>query len=145
LSTDCEACPEEFVGRIFASEDSDFIQSTRCKQLKQYFLRERKFVALLWVRQTSLRLRQILREHTALARHSKNLDFQTELGIFLRYFYLRGLCGLLFVAISLAGPMRVRGMALRADALLQRFVEIRETLDSGPAAPVGRPTGSISA
>jgi hypothetical protein len=131
LNPDNEGCPQEFVSRIFSSDDSDFIRGTQSESLKEFFLRERKGVALLWVRETSIRLRQILREHTTAARQSENLNFQTELGIFLRYVELRGLCVFLFVGIALAGPMWVRKLALRANVLCLGFNTIRESLQAG--------------
>jgi hypothetical protein len=122
------ACGPEFVSRIFSREDSGFIESIQAPHLKRFFRRERKFVALLWIRQNSLRIRDILHEHTALTRHSQDLHFLTELGIFARYVQLRILCGFLFVAITLAGPVWVRSSGLRADALFQNFAKIRESL-----------------
>jgi hypothetical protein len=135
LGGENEPCPQEFVERIFSNDDAEFIQSMQSNQLKSFFLRERKSVALLWVRQNSQRIGGILREHTAAARHSDNLHFVTELAIFLRYLYLRALCGLLFAAIALAGPNWVGGLALRADALFQRFAGIRASLKTASEAP----------
>jgi hypothetical protein len=135
LGGEAEPCPQEFVARIFSNDDAEFIQSMQSNQLKSFFLRERKSVALLWVRQNSRRVCGILREHTAVARHSENLHFVTELAIFLRYLQLRALCGLLFAAIVLAGPNWVRGLALRSDALFQRFAGIRASLKTASEAP----------
>jgi hypothetical protein len=135
LAGEACSCPQEFVSRIFSVEDAAFLESMQSKALRRFFLHERKAVALLWVRQTSLRIRQILRDHTAVARHSENLHFLTEIGIFFRYLQLRLLCGFLFVSIALAGPIWVRGLALRADALFQRFARIRESLAAAAESP----------
>ena len=143
LASPAESCPTEFVARIFSREDFHFTLATHSKPLQDFFQRERKAVALLWVRQTSGCIRQILREHTALARHSENLHFQTEVEIILRYLQLRALCGFLFVAIALAGPIWVRGLALRAEGLLQRFEQARESVRSVSGVGQLRGSGSI--
>ena len=138
-----ETCRQEFVSRIFSSDDWNYIDATESRFLRQLFHRERKAVALLWVRQTSAGIRQILREHTLHVRHSENLKFQTELAIFLQYARLRVLCGLLFVAIALAGPIWVRGLALRADLLFQRFTKVRDSLQAASETRQFRHVDSI--
>jgi hypothetical protein len=143
LTGSSESCRQEFVSRIFSSDDWNFIDVTESKFLRRLFHRERKAVALLWVRQTSAGIRQILREHTLHVRHSENLKFQTELAIFLRYTQLRALCGLLFVAIALAGPIWVRGLALRADLLFQRFAKVRDSLHAASETQQLRHVDSI--
>jgi hypothetical protein len=142
LTSEAESCPQEFVARIFSREDASFVDSTCAATVRALFLRERKGVALLWIRQTSLRIRNILREHTMQVRHSENLHFQSELGIFARYLQLRALCGLMFAAVALTGPIHVRKLALRMDTLFQRFVRIRESLAAPAPAPQLRGAGS---
>jgi hypothetical protein len=41
------------------------------------------------------------------------------------------ICAVLFLLIGLAGPHRLRGMALRADKLTQRIGEVLRELESG--------------
>jgi hypothetical protein len=124
-------CPAEFVTRIFAKKDLEFVSALGSPQLEKFFRQERKAVALFWVQQTSVQIRGIMREHLRASRGSRDLELGTEAGILLRYGGLQFLCGILFVSIELAGTQGLQGLAARADAWAQR---IREAQLGFPAA-----------
>jgi hypothetical protein len=121
-----DACPAEFVARIFSSDDWEFVSGTRSRQLQGLFRRERKLVALVWVDQTSKSIRRIMREHTEATRQSHDLHFATETKLALQYAELMLICGMLFLAIQAAGPQRVRGLALYAGTLSQRLAQAQQ-------------------
>lgn len=116
-----DPCPEETFPKIFSLEDREFIASLRCAFLEKFFLAERKALALLWVQQTSRGIQRVMREHTELTRRSADLEFTTEMKIFLRYAELRMVCGFLCLSIELAGPFWVRGLAVYASNVSQRI------------------------
>jgi hypothetical protein len=116
-------CPPEFVPKIFSRGDWEFVSAAKSPRLEKLFRRERKAVALLWVRQTSRAVRLIMREHAAAARQSEDLEFATEAQLFLQYVQLMFVCGILFAVIQCTGPLWLRGLALRADALSQRIAQ----------------------
>jgi hypothetical protein len=118
-----DTCPAEFVGRIFSSDDWEFVSDTRSRQLQELFRRERKLVALAWVHQTSIAIRRIMREHTEATRQSHDLRFATETKLVLLYAELMLICGMLFLAIQAASPQRVRGLAVYAGALSGRLAQ----------------------
>jgi hypothetical protein len=118
-----EPCPPEFVTRIFALDDWEFVRGTKSVELQKLFRRERKVVALVWVQQTSMAIRRIMREHTEIARQSGDLNFATETKLVLLYGELMLICGTLFLAIQSAGPERVGGLALYANTLSQRLAQ----------------------
>jgi hypothetical protein len=120
-------CPPECSSRIFSPDDSKFVSSANSSQLKKLFRNERKDVALLWVRQTSAAIQWVMREHARVARASEDLEFSTELKLFLLYVELMLICGLLFVAIRLAGPLWLRRLALYADAHSQRLAQVQKS------------------
>jgi hypothetical protein len=138
-----EACPPEVVSRIFSGQDWDFVAATHAEPLKKFFQWERKSVALLWVQETSTGIKEIIREHSALARRSENLEFTTELQIFFQYARLRMICVLLFALIALGGPHWVRGLALHANSLLARFGRAQEALRAATEAHDLRRMGSV--
>jgi hypothetical protein len=138
-----EPCPAEAVSRIFSGQDWEFVSATQSEALKRYFRWERKSVALLWVQEVSAGMREIIRDHAALARRSENLDFTTELEIFLQYAQLRAICGLLFALILLGGPHWVRGLALHANGLMVRFGRAQEALRAATGAQAPRSLGSV--
>jgi hypothetical protein len=122
--------PPEFVARIFSSEDWEFVAGANSPWLKTLFRRERKLVALAWVQQTSASIRHIMREHTEAARASRDLHFATETKLVLLYAELMFLCGTLSLALQTAGPQRVRGLAIYADTLSQRWAQTQRDLET---------------
>lgn len=121
-----EPCPREFAERIFARSDWEFVSKLKSRGIENFFQRERKSVALLWVQQTASRIRRVMREHGKAVRSSRDLEFATEVKLFWRYSELMLVCGVLFISIYLAGPMRLRGLAIYAQALSQRIAEAQE-------------------
>jgi hypothetical protein len=124
--TELDLCPPEYVAKIFSRDDWEFISSAKSPQLEKLFRRERKLVALVWVHQTSTAIRRIMREHTTATRQSRDLHFATETKIVLLYAELMLLCGMLFLAIQSAGPLRLRGLAVYADGLSQRLAQTQQ-------------------
>ena len=96
--------------------------------------RERHAVALLWVQQTSAAVRRIMRRHLEASRTSQDLEFAVEVRVFLQYAQLRVICGGLFLLVGLAGPQRLRGMALYAHRLTQRIGGVLREFESGARA-----------
>lgn len=125
--TDIPLCPPEFISRVFSPEDANFVSGTRSNQLVKLFRRERKAVALVWVRQVSASIQRIISDHTRMARASEGLEFFTELKLFLTYAELMLFCGVLFVAIQSAGPGWLGRMALYVDAHSQRLASAHQS------------------
>ena len=129
-NADNGVCSPEFVSRIFAREDQEFISRLDSPYVERLFRRERTAVALLWVQQTSAAIRRIMLQHLETSRRSKDLHVATEAKIFAQYAQLRFLCGILFVSIELMGPQKLRGMALYAQELTQQLGHAQLELDS---------------
>jgi hypothetical protein len=123
-----EACPPEFVSKIFSDEDQQFVSGMHSPQLEKLFRRERNGVAMVWVRQTSALIRKIMRQHLQASRRSQDLQFSTEARLFLQYAQVRFLCAFLFVSIELLGPQKLRGAALYVHELAQRIGRAQEAL-----------------
>jgi hypothetical protein len=121
-----DPCPPEFVTRIFAPDDWEFVRGTNSLELQKLFRRERKVVALAWVHQTSSAIRRVMREHTEITRQSHDLNFATETKLVLLYGQLMLICGMLFLAIQSAGPERVGALAVYADTLAQRLAQAQQ-------------------
>lgn len=121
-----EACPVETVSKIFSREDQEFVSGLQCASIEKLFRAERKSLALLWVQQTTRRIRGIMREHTELTRRAPDLEFRTEIKVLFRYAELRMVCGFLFLSIELAGPFWMRGLAMYANNMSQRIGQSHE-------------------
>jgi hypothetical protein len=129
-----EACPPEIVSRIFSGEDLAFVWRLDVPELKRLFRRERNAVALCWVWRTSEAVRRIMRRHLEASRMSEDLEFAVEVRIFLQYAQLQVICGVLFLLIGLAGPQRLRGMALYTERLTQSIGDVVREFETGTRA-----------
>jgi hypothetical protein len=119
--SDQDPCPLEFVSKIFSSDDSSFVSRLDSAYLQKLFQRERRAVALCWVQQTAATARGIVRGHLEASRRQKDLVVLTEMGILLRYLQIQSLCFVMSLSIRLAGPQRVRALALYADGIALRL------------------------
>lgn len=126
-----ETCPPEFVSQIFSSGDLAYVERLDSRKLERQFHHERNGVALLWVRQTSAAVQRIMRRHVEASRRSRDIDFLTEVRIFLQYAQLRAACALMFVGVGLVGAQEVRGVALYVDQLTQRIGQVANEFDAG--------------
>jgi hypothetical protein len=124
-----EVCPAEFVHHIFSPVDWRYVRAMKSKEMEKLFRKERRSVALVWVRQTSSTIRRIMREHAAAARQSTNLEPATELKIFLQFAALLATCGAIRLGIDLAGPMRIGGLARYAHNLAQGIAEAEQAFE----------------
>jgi hypothetical protein len=122
-----QPCPEVFVSRVFSRGDWEFVRGLKAGGIERLFERERKKVALVWVRQISVTIRKVMREHAGAARQTKNLEFSTEIKILAQFLILMAVCGILSVAIQTAGPLSLAGLARFAQGLSQRVAKIQES------------------
>ena len=132
-----EPCPEEFVTRVFSPADWEFVRGLKARGIERLFERERKRVALVWVRQTAALIRKVISEHARAARQSKNLEFSTEISIFAQFLMLMIVCGILSTAVQLAGPLWLGGLAHFAQRLTQRVTKLQESFQAGVPAQTG--------
>ncbi len=121
LSGEMEVCPPELVARVFSREDWQLISQTHSPYLERLFLRERKRVALLWVRQTSRGIQQVMRNHTEAAKQAADIRFRTELSLFLMYIALLLMCGTLSLLITTVGPPRLERIASSVHGLSRQI------------------------
>ena len=124
---DFPACPAEFVASVFSDRDARYVQAIASPQLTRLFHRERKRVALAWVRQTSAAIQRTMRDHKLVSRMSHDLDAATEFKLLLLYSELMFLCGVLFVATSAVGPLGLLRLAHYAQSHSQRLVYVHQS------------------
>ena len=127
--------PSEVLPHVFSSCDWDFVRSVDSAFVRKLFRRERKGVALKWVAETSATLNIIMREHALAARHSRNLNPLTELSLLARYVTLLLLCGLLSIAVRIAGPERLAGLARLTQTGFERLAQSQHVLQTTAQTP----------
>jgi hypothetical protein len=132
-----EPCPVEFVYRVFSRGDWEYVRALKAGSIERLFEKERKKVALVWVRQTSATIGTVIRKHAEAARQSKNLEILTEINILAQFLTLKVVCGILSVAIQTAGPVRLSGLAHFAQRLSQQVTKLQESFQAGLLAKAG--------
>jgi hypothetical protein len=97
--------PPELVGRIFAKDDLEYVISATPKRVQEMFFRERKRVALSWVRR---------------------LSFRSEMGLALDFVALLLACRALQIFLYLRGPYAAPRMIGMTMSTASRVCEISE-------------------
>ena len=99
-----ELLPAGLVGRIFARDDLDFVDSEGSTEVRALFLRERQKVALLWVGRVRDEIRLLRTLHLGSARFYARLDFKKEVTLMLDFGLLLISCKALEFAVVMGGP-----------------------------------------
>jgi hypothetical protein len=121
-------CTGELVAALFSPQDLEFVSQFNSGPLKELFLKERKAVALAWVRSTASAVHQIMQEHARISRSSQDLEIGTETGIYARYVALQAACAFLLLSIGLAGPVHLRHLSLYVYRLSERLGDAHSAL-----------------
>lgn len=109
--------PPDMIGRIFAREDLDYVNSCGSREVGEMFLRERRRIARSWVSMVEKQIVSLLRFHRLAARQQSNLSFGTEAGLAFDFVALLMACQALQVIVYLRGPFaapRVVGATVAA-------------------------------
>jgi hypothetical protein len=114
---DVEPPPRMLGERIFADCDWQFVCGIGNAGIQEEFLRNRKSLALSWVRQTRFATSKIMDRHRQAARASLTLRPLTEFGLALHYFSFLTTCGILTALIYLRGPFAAKSVVASAFAL----------------------------
>jgi hypothetical protein len=136
-----EGCPEEFVQRIFSRTDWDFVRSLKARNIERSYVRERKIVALVWVRQTLKLIGTVMRGHAEAARQSKNLEISMEFRILAQYLILMVVCWMLFMTIQIGGPLWVGRLAAYAQDLSLKIERLHESSQANAFVQTARQDG----
>jgi hypothetical protein len=106
-----ELLPDWFVDRLFSKEDLDFVHAQASSHIPVLFHRERRMVALSWLKQTQEHVARLMDFHLRMARQRPDLKPIVELKLTFEYAQFQLLCKLLAGLIRMVGPMRVRSVA----------------------------------
>jgi hypothetical protein len=112
------------VDRIFSDSDLQYVFSLESPALVQLFLRERRRLALLWVREVRSQILQLVRFHRSQSGFYTNLSFTEELSLTRTFWSLLLVCRSLQFLIYLRGPFVARAIAGRAVSSAGRFCDL---------------------
>lgn len=126
--------PSELLPNVFSTRDWQFVRSLETASVRRLFRRERKAVAQTWVAETSAALNIVMREHVLAARHSSNLNPLTEITLLAGYLFLLFLCGLLSIAIRVAGPLWLGSVAQLTQKTFDQIARSHRLLQPAQAS-----------
>lgn len=118
--------PSELVGRIFATRDSEYIRAETPSRIQEMFQRERKRIALSWVRQVRGQILSLRRFHLGAARSYAQLSLRTEMGLAVDFAALLFACRILQVMLYVRGPYAVPGMVEATASAATRLCVVSE-------------------
>ena len=116
--------PARVAEKIFEPADFEFVQESRSIEALNLFQRERRKLALLWLKHIRHLAERVIQNHAQKVRVSRRLDPAAEFQIAIRYYCLLGICGLVWFLLHLLGPVRIRYLAHYAATLSSRLLGI---------------------
>jgi hypothetical protein len=110
--------------RCLAREDEEFVAELRSPRLLSLLQRERRRLALGWLRQTRREASRLYRLHVRCVRHAADLQPGSEMKLLSALGLFLFICGMMMGMVWLSGPLRTRTLlqAVSAQAdLLSRL------------------------
>ncbi len=133
-----ELPPRTLVERIFAPQDWEFVSRQAPPQIQRMFLKERRAIALLWLRQTRRQAACLVDFHLRVIRRNVNLRPAVEIRLAFQYVLFLLESEVLGVLIWLVGPFHSRRMVDYAAGVAQQLGYISgRVLNSMNAARIG--------
>ncbi len=96
------------VERIFSSDDIEFISRSSTPKVQRLFLKERKALAMLWLRKTQKQVAQFMDLHLRLAGYTQEPSPRFELKLAGKYVAFIVVSYLLLLLLWLRGPFKAR-------------------------------------
>ena len=116
-----EPFPQELVGRIFGTEDWNYVSVHESERIQRLFREERKKLAILWLRGTRDQARALMRFHKVHAAKSTGLEPVSEVKLAFDYFLFQLSCEFLAGLIWLYGPTHARRLVGFASGFSDRL------------------------
>lgn len=137
-----EVPPENFAKRLFECDDCVFVASLKSQQLTRVFSKQRKALALSWIRAMRCSTADLIEQHLAAARTSAELEPLSELKLTAEYLAFEMLCGCVALFIRLRGPVGLTRWAGHIGALAERLSQVRSVFFSTRSPDKGTATSS---
>lgn len=128
-------CPQ-LVHQIFSPEDSRFIATLHSRHLSRIYKRERRAVALVWIREVSCDAGRIMREHRLASRRAEQLRPSVESLLILHYLDLQVTCGCLLFLVWAFGPHPFASLAEHAGRTLRFLTLLLASVQAGLRLPI---------
>jgi hypothetical protein len=116
--------PPEVVARIFARDDLEYIESTTPGHIQEYFFKERRQIALMWINQVRSEIVSLRRFYLGRSRMYAQLSARTEIGTALNFAAVLSACRVLHVLLYMRGSLAAPRMVGATIAKAARVCEI---------------------
>ena len=123
-----EPFPQELVGRIFGTEDWNYVSVHESERIQRLFREERKKLAISWLRGTRDQAKALMRFHKVHAAKSAELEPVSEIRLAFDYFLFRLSCGFLAGLIWLHGPSDAKRLVGFASGFSDRLRSLASAL-----------------
>jgi hypothetical protein len=94
------------IQRVFSAEDAAFISHSGSLKLQNLFLKERKALAMHWLRKTQKQVAHLMGLHLRLAGYARESNPTFELKLAVKYVLFLFLSNLVLLLLWLRGPFR---------------------------------------
>ena len=130
------------ITRIFSAEDLKFISCSSPRDVQRFFQKERRRLAIRWLRRTQNQIAHIVNLHLKLAGYTYALSPRAEVSLTARYFIFVISSYVVLMFLWLFGPFKsgnviscmTRSVASFCDVLAIRLDEINRTRLSFPVS-----------
>lgn len=112
------------IERIFSIEDMDFISRSGSPRVQRLFLRERKALAIQWLRKTQRQVAQLMDIHLRLAAYSDAPSSRLEIKLAAKYFAFQAASYLLLLLLWLRGPFKARRVVAYTSGIAGYFCTV---------------------
>jgi hypothetical protein len=99
-------CETIAIKRIFSSEDKEFISRSGAEDVQRLFLRERKKLAIQWLRMIQRKLAHLMDLHLRLASYTYDPRPKLELKLSAKYLNLIAVSHIVLLLVRLRGPFK---------------------------------------
>ena len=124
--------PAELIERILDPRDLDFVDKESTGETVRLFERERRALALVWLRQTRRQVGELMSRHVAAVRQNRNLRPGLEIQLALHYAtFLLGY-RLTLALFYIQGPFQVRAFVNYVTSISTQLYGISEQLLGTP-------------
>jgi|GEM_PF-5037894 len=110
--------PQGVVDRLFSTQDFTYTHQFS-KRIQTMFFRDRRALALTWIRQIRRTTMLLTREHVAAVRRTEHLHLWTEFRIAVSFALLLFSCELFILSLATLGPVRSKILISSLSVRLQ--------------------------
>jgi hypothetical protein len=132
-----DSLTSELSGKIFDSEDSEFVHEECSRELERKFRAERTTLALDWLREVQMQVNFLIRRHLRSARADSDLNPADELRLGFEFLLFQVTTGILYLVIWTSGPLHAAKLVGYPMNLANQLREMtKDILPSGAQVAV---------